>query len=302
MSTTFHLTAHDNHKIFVRYWHVDEPKAVVQIVHGMNEHSERYHEFAYYLNQAGYCVYATDHRGHGNSALHADRIGYIGENGFEEMVNDEKVLFDYIQSTNLYLSHFILGHSMGSFITQRYIQLYGNELAGALLIGSGSHRWDMQIGATIANIYEKLTKDKRSKSLEKLVFNGYNSRFENRTGYEWLANDSVIVDEYIKDPYCAHVFPPSFFRQFLTFLNRIFQEDYISQVPVTLPLYILSGENDPVGQFGKGVERLYQQYKQIGCNDVNYKLYPGGRHEILNDFDKLEVFQDIRIWLDCHIY
>lgn len=301
MSNTFHLTAHDNHKIFVRHWHVCEPKAIVQIVHGMNEHSERYHEFACFLNQAGYCVYATDHRGHGNSALHVDRIGYIGENGFEEMVKDEKTLFDHIQSETPYIPHFILGHSMGSFVTQRYIQLYGNELAGSLLIGSGSNRWDLRIGAKVANAYEKLTNDKRSKGLEKLVFNGYNTRFNKRTGFEWLANDTVIVDEYIEDPYCAHVFPPSFYRQFLSFLYLIFQDEHVSQVPVSLPLYILSGQDDPVGQFGKGVEKLYQQYEQRGCKDVHYKLYPGGRHEILNDFDKLVVFKDIVTWLNEHI-
>ena len=300
MSTTFHLTAFDYHKIFVRNWSVDEPKAIVQIVHGMNEHSERYHEFARFLNDNGYGVFATDHRGHGNSALHVEKIGYIGENGFEGMVNDEKVLFDHIQNEYPDTPHFICGHSMGSFVTQRYIQQYGHELTGCILIGSGYHRWEMKLGVAIANIFERLTNDKRSKGLEKLIFNGYNTRFDNQTGFEWLARDTAVVDEYIQDPFCAHVFPPSFYRQFLSFLNVIFKEENVSQVPVSLPLYLLSGKDDPVGQFGKGVERLYQQYERIGSNDVHYKLYPGGRHEILNDYDKSLVYEDILKWLDEH--
>ena len=122
---TFHLPANDEHSIFIRNWAIEKPKAIVQLVHGMNEHSNRYNDFAIFLNQHGYSVYATDHRGHGQSALSIDQIGYIGENGFSKMVSDEHQLQQFIQAKYPNKPHFIIGHSMGSFITQRYIQLFG---------------------------------------------------------------------------------------------------------------------------------------------------------------------------------
>jgi len=301
MSNTFYLKAQDGHKIFVRCWPVMEPKAFVQIIHGMNEHSERYDKFARFLNQEGFYVAATDHRGHGRSATNPEKIGYIEENGFEKMVNDEKLLFSHLQSQFFNTPHFILGHSMGSFIAQRYIQKYAHEINGSILIGSGGKRPELEIGAAIAGIFERYTDDKRIKNLEKLIFAGYNRRFNKQTGFEWLANDTEVVDSYLKDPFCAHVFPPSFYRQFLNFLNMIFQDENVSKVPTSLPIYILSGANDPVGQFGKGVKRLYDQYEQRGSKDLQYKLYPDGRHEILNDFDKLLVYQDILAWINNHL-
>lgn len=300
MRSTFTLEANDHHGIFVRKWTVDHPKAIVQIIHGMNEHSERYTNFALFLNNNGYSVYATDHRGHGHSAVNADQIGYIGENGFNKMVSDEYTLFQHVKKEYPTSIHFILGHSMGSFITQRFIQLYGDKINGAILIGSGGDRIDAKMGELIASLFEKATGDKRSRMLEKLVFKGYNAHFDKRTRFEWLANEPSVVDGYLNDPFCGHVFPPSFYRQFLSFLQLVFKPESIKQVPSFLPLYILSGNDDPVGQFGKGIKRLYEQYSENGLTDVDYKLYPKGRHEILNDTDKMIVYQDVLSWLELH--
>ncbi len=295
---TFYLTTADNHQTFVRNWPIEHPKAIVQIVHGMNEHSNRYDEFARFLNGKGFTVYATDHRGHGHSALDEERVGYIGENGFHLMVSDENELFQYIQSQFPHTPHFLLSHSMGSFIAQRYIQLYGQELAGVILIGSGGPRSDLKLGALVAEMIEKANGDQRMKTLDKIIFNGYNSRFIKKTGFEWLANDPAVINSFLSDPYCGHIFPPSFFRQFLNFMQLIFKNEEVKKVSTSLPILILSGSNDPVGQYGKGTDKLYKQYQSIGHTNLNYMLYPDERHEILNDFNRHQVFEDILHWLN----
>ena len=295
---TFYLTTADNHQTFVRNWTIEQPKAIVQIVHGMNEHSKRYDEFARFLNDKGFTVYATDHRGHGHSALDEERVGYIGENGFHLMVNDEHELFQHIHAQYPHLPHFLLGHSMGSFIAQRYIQLYGHGLAGTVLIGSGGPRGDFKLGERLSEIIEKATGDKRIKTLDRIIFNGYNSRFIKRTGFEWLANDTDVINRFLSDPYCGHIFPPSFFRQFLNFMQFIFRHEEVEKVPASLPILILSGSNDPVGQYGKGTEKLFKQYQSIGVENLTYKLYPDERHEILNDFNRHRIFEDILVWFN----
>ena len=295
---TFYLTTADNHQTFVRNWLIEHPKAIVQIVHGMNEHSNRYDEFARFLNEKGFTVYATDHRGHGHSALDEERVGYIGENGFHLMVNDENELFHHIQAQLPHTPHFMLGHSMGSFIAQRYIQLYTHGLDGVILLGSGGPRSDLRLGALVAEMIEKANRDQRMKTLERVIFNGYNSRFIKKTGFEWLANDPTVINNFLSDPFCGHIFPPSFFRQFLNFMQLIFKDEEVKKVSTSTPILILSGSNDPVGQYGKGTDKLFKLYQSIGLTNLNYKLYPDERHEILNDFNRHQVFEDILHWLD----
>ncbi|MBD3106988.1 alpha/beta hydrolase [Bacillus sp. AGMB 02131] len=294
---TFYLTTPDKHQTFVRSWMIEHPKAIVQIVHGMNEHSKRYNAFARFLNAQGFAVFATDHRGHGHSARNEESIGYIGDDGFTMMVDDEHMLYQHIQASIPSVPHFLLGHSMGSFITQRYIQLYGSELTGAILVGTGGPRHDLKLGAFVAGLVEKANGDKRMKTLDKVIFNGYNSRFIKKTGFEWLANDPDVVHDFITDPFCGHIFPPSFFRQFMQFMQSIFEIDEVKKVPAKLPVIILSGSNDPVGQYGKGTDKLFHLYQSIGLNNLRYKLYPNGRHEILNDYNRQEVYEDIVAWL-----
>ena len=295
---TFYLTTADSHQTFVRSWSIEQPRAIVQIVHGMNEHSNRYDEFALFLNTKGFAVYATDHRGHGHSTLDEERVGYIGENGFHLMVNDENELYQYIQAQFPHTPHFMLGHSMGSFIAQRYIQLYTHGLNGVILLGSGGPRNDLKLGALIAEMIEKANGDQRMKTLERIIFNGYNSRFIKKTGFEWLANDPTVINNFLSDPFCGHIFPPSFFRQFLNFMQLIFKDEEVKKVSTSTPILILSGSNDPVGQYGKGTDKLLKLYQSIGLTNLNYKLYPDERHEILNDFNRHQVFEDILHWLD----
>ena len=301
MEKAFYMEANDGKQIYVREWLPQEVKAVVQIMHGMNEHSGRYRDFAAYLNQQGYAVYANDHRGHGRTANSQEDIGYIGDNGFERMMEDQLMLTDTVKQKHPGMPVCILGHSMGSFLAQRYMQVNGQNIAGAILVGSGGVRKDIPLGILVAGLVERFNSDGRSRGMERIVFKGFNSRFDKRSRFEWIARDSKVVDEYLNDPYCGHVFPPSFYFQFLNFLKLLFDPEQVAGAPKELPVIILSGEDDPVGEFGKGIKRLHRQFGEAGSTDLVFKLYKNARHEILNDFGKQTVYEDIVSWLDGKI-
>lgn len=302
MLETRYMTAVDGTAVFVRSWTIENPIGNVQVVHGMNEHGGRYDEFAVFLNTHGFNVYATDHRGHGATAGSVERIGYIKEVGFATMVSDEyQLLCEIKQAGDKELPHFLLGHSMGSFVTQRFIQLYGYELAGTILMGSCGYNSIVRIGRYAAILAEKVKKDAPSLLLEKLVFKGYNHRTEKRTTYDWLAADPTVVDTFIADPYCAHIFPPSFYHHFLQWLQDIFIPSEVAKIPKDLPLLLVAGAEDPVGLYGKGMEDLEKQYQKHGTKDLQLILYPESRHEILNDIEKEQVFSDILRWLQEHV-
>lgn len=279
-----------------------EIKGVIQIAHGMTETAYRYDYVAKKLNEYGYIVYANDHRGHGKSALSLDKLGYLGEeDGFMSMVEDVHALNTIIKEENEGLPVFLLGHSMGSFISQRYIQLYGQELNGVILVGTNGNQGSLiNIGILVAKL-EMRFKGRKHKSnlLNNLSFGGYNKKFQpNRTEFDWLTRDEREVDKYIKDEYCGTIFPTSFYHDFLKGLKSIWKEENKNKIPINLPIFIIAGDKDPVGNFGKGILNLYNFYKSIGVLDVNYKLYKEGRHEILNEINREEVFQDVLNWIN----
>ena len=302
MCETMYLTAKDGKEVFVRMWKVTEPKATVQIIHGMNEHSGRYQEFAEFLNNAGFSVFATDHRGHGKTAKSPERVGYIDEAGFPAMVADEYQLLGQIQK--IYpdgLPHFVLGHSMGSFITQRFIQLHGNAITGTILMGSCGYNGVVRLGKPVAKLVEKITGDARSEFLEKIIFSGYNHRTEKRTKYDWLASDPQVITTFMEDPYCAKTFPPSFYRHFLQWLQDIFVKEEVAKIPRELPLLLVAGKEDPVGLFGKGMEILAKQYQKHDTEQPTHIHYPKNRHKIIKKKKKAQVFQDILDWIATHL-
>ncbi|APQ96567.1 alpha/beta hydrolase [Clostridium botulinum] len=304
-SSYFSFKGREDTKINVYKWEPDKEqdiKAIIQISHGMAETANRYEELASYLSEAGYIVYANDHRGHGKSALSLDQLGYLGEeDGFMSMVEDVHTLNTIIKEENKGLPVFLLGHSMGSFISQRYIQLYGQELNGVILVGTNGNQGPLiNMGILVAKL-EMRFKGRRHKSnlLNNLSFGGYNKKFEpNRTEFDWLTRDEKEVDKYIKNEYCGAIFPTSFYHDFLKGLKSIWKEENKNKIPINLPIFIIAGDKDPVGNFGKGILNLYNFYKSIGVVDVNYKLYKEGRHEILNEINKREVFQDVLNWID----
>lgn len=292
--------------IFIYNWFPEEdikPAGVVQIAHGMAETAERYKRFANKLTEAGYIVYANDHRGHGKTAQCVDKVGDLGENGFNNMVDDMHQITDYIKKQHKDLPIFILGHSMGSFLIQRYIQLYSEEINGAILSGScGKQGLILDVGAWIAKREtRKIGRSNKSKKLNDLSFGGYNKAFKpNRTEFDWLSRDEKEVDKYVADEYCGGIFTAGFFYDFINGLKLIQRKSEIIKVPKDLPIYIFSGDKDPVGKAGKGVMNLVNTYKSLGIKDLEYKLYKDGRHEMLNEINREEVIENVVRWLDRH--
>ena len=306
-SENFTFKDENNMGLFVYKWMPDQNvkvKGIVQIAHGMAETAARYQRFANTLTNEGFIVYANDHRGHGKTAGKVSKLGDLGDDGFNSMVENMHGLNQIIRFDNPSLSIFLLGHSMGSFLLQRYICLYGSELKGAILSGScGKQGVIIDIARLIAKMeIRKIGRSGKSNKLDKLSFGSYNKFFDaNRTDFDWLSRDDKEVDKYIEDPFCGTVFTAGFFYDFLGGINSIADNRQIKRVPKDLPIYIFSGDKDPVGKNGKGVQKLFKTYKEHGIVDLTYKLYKDGRHEMLNEINKEEVNSDVIKWLNKHI-
>lgn len=279
-----------------------KPKAVVQIAHGMSETAIRYKEFAQELTKNGYVVYINDHRGHGITAKTIDNIGYLAEkDGFTCLVEDMNILTNIIKEENPDLPIYLFGHSMGSFVSQRYIMEYGDNLAGLILSGSnGKHGKILKVAQLISKSeIKKHGRRHRSKKLDNLIFGGNNKGFKpSKTDFDWLSRDEKEVQKYIDDPFCGVLFTCGFFYDFIKGLQEVEDKENLKKVPLDLPIYIMSGDKDPVGKNGKGVLRLKDRYVNLGVKKVSCKLYEGGRHEMLNEINKEEVIKDIISWLD----
>jgi alpha-beta hydrolase superfamily lysophospholipase len=307
INKNFSFKSEDGTNIYVYNWKPDDGmkiKGIVQISHGMAETAARYERFAKTLTRSGYIVYANDHRGHGKTAGTADNIGYLAEeDGFDWLVKDIYKLSKIIKEENPELPLLLFGHSMGSFVAQRYIMLHGEEIQGVILSGSNGKQ------GTLLEIARLLTKNeikkhgRRAKShyLNNLTFGSYNNAFKpNRTEFDWLSSDNAEVDKYINDPFCGTVFTAGFFYDFFTGLKQIENRKDLNSVPKDLPIYIFSGDKDPVGKKGRGVIKLFNTYKKLGIRDVLYKLYKGGRHEMLNESNRDEVMKDVVDWMNLH--
>ncbi|WP_077617064.1 alpha/beta hydrolase [Bacillus sinesaloumensis] len=305
--TDFTFVADDGTEIYCKKW-VEEsyltPKGIVQISHGMAEHIGRYDVFAKALIKEGYVVYGNDHRGHGQTGINANLMGYFAEeNGFNLVVKDMYQLTEVIKNLHPNLPIFLFGHSMGSFLTRRYIQTYGAELAGVILSGTGGDPGLIgKVGIGIARL-EMKRKGKKTQShlMNKLTFGRYNKAFKAaRTEYDWLTRDEKEVDKYIQDPLCGGVFSAGFFYDLVSGVAIVNDQHANKKIEPELPMYFIAGDRDPVGNFSKGVLQAAEMYRKIGIKDVTVQLYENSRHEIINELNKEEVFKDIIHWLDSH--
>ena len=216
------------------------------------------------------------------------------------MVKDMYELNEFIRKDHLNLPIVLFGHSMGSFLSQRFIQLYGENIQGLILSGSNGKQGPViNLGIMLAYIEMKLKGRKhKSRLLNKLTFDSYNRPFApNRTNFDWLSRDDRQVDLYIDDPYCGGVFTASFYYDFLKGLQHKNRKRNLKAIPKEHPIFIFSVSMDPVGLFGKGVERLVDMYQSMGMTNLSYKIYPGGRHEMLNELNKEKVIEDIIVWM-----
>ncbi|HEY5525315.1 MAG TPA: lysophospholipase [Clostridium sp.] len=303
----FHFIDEEKKKIVCYKWKSNDNKVkgIVQIAHGMEERAVRYDYFAKRLNKAGYIVYANDHRGHGATAGSKKNLGYIADNdGFNWMVKDMKQLTDIIKDENPNIPVILFGHSMGSFLSQRYVELYGDNIDSLILSGTnGKPKAITKLGILISK--HEIRKHGRkhvSNIMEKLAIGGYNKNFlPYRTTSEWLSSDEEEVDKYIADKYCGFVCTSSFYYDLIRGLWEMHEKNNLKRIPKSLPIYMVSGEKDPVGNQGKGVISLYNTFKKIGLKNVSYRLYKDGRHEMLNETNKDEVIDHILKWINKEI-
>lgn len=285
-----------------------QARAWVHIMHGMAEHSARYHQLAEYLNLHGYLVSADDHRGHGATGDANNNLFHVADNnGWNQLIDDQYQLLEHIAGQND-LPLIILGHSMGSFMATRFCQIHSDKqtcLKGRLkgLILSGSNHapvWSCRIAASIANI-ERLRVGKASAScvLESLAFGSFNDKFKPaRTDKDWISSDRTVVDNYIQDPWCGAAISSQSWYDFLKGLAELSAPQALSKISPELPVYLFAGAMDPVGEQGEGVKKLAAELKSAGLKDIDCKLYPEGRHEMLNETNKLQVYKDLLDWLD----
>ena len=282
-----------------------QPKAWVHIMHGMAEHSARYADLATYLNQQGFHVTADDHRGHGKTAEANNNLYHFADSdGWNQMVDDQLQLIEHIGGDHP-LPLIILGHSMGSFLAMHTCQRYADKLSSRLkgLVLSGSNYatpWFCSTASQIARIERaRLGGSSVSKLLETMSFGAFNNAFKPvRTEKDWISSDPETVDLYLADPHCGGAISTQSWYDFLRGLADLSAPAAMARIKSDLPIYVFSGALDPVGGAGKGVKKLEAMLKSAGVQQVSCRLYDGGHHEMLNETNKTEVYQDLLSWLD----
>ncbi|HBZ0364416.1 TPA: alpha/beta hydrolase, partial [Clostridioides difficile] len=305
--TNFTFKGEEGLDIYTYKWedeNIKKPKAVIQIAHGMAETAQRYETFAKVLTKNGYIVYINDHRGHGKTAKIIENVGHLAEKeGFRCLVEDMYTLTNIIKKENEDLPIYLFGHSMGSFASQRYIMDYSNNLSGLILCGSnGKQGIILNLAHLIINReIKKYGRRSKSNKINNLIFGGEIIRRNEKTKFDWLSRDKEQVEKYINDPFCGVVCSCGFFYDLVQGLKEIEDKENLKKVPLDIPIYIISGDKDPIGKNGKGVLRLRDRYIKLGVKDVTCKLYKDGRHELLNEINREEVFEDIICWLNNKI-
>ena len=282
-------------------------KAILQITHGMVEFIERYIPFAEFLTSKGYMVVGHDHIGHGQSVANKEDWGYFCEgNPSDVLVEDMHKLRSLIQEDYPELPYFMLGHSMGSFMLRKYLAVHNERLRGAIIMGTGFIPENMtSLALKLTAFIAKLRGSRhRSKLIQSLAFGADYKGFD-MTGEKpensWLTKDVAIVDAYYKEPRCTYMFTVNGYKGLFEAVNFSCNPENAARIPKKLPLFIVSGEQDPVGGLGKGVKDVYDMYKAAGMFDLTYKLYKNDRHEILNETDKQIVFDDLLAWMNVRI-
>lgn len=289
----------------VKYLPKGEPKAILQIAHGMVEFIDRYEDFANYLCEQGFLVTGNDHIGHGGSVNSQEEWGYFTkENGNQVLLDDIYELTKITKKEYPNKPYFLLGHSMGSFYGRQYLCEHGSELDGAIIMGTGFEPlMTVKAGMMVCKLIASFKGWKyRSNLVNNMAFGAYNKKFEpTRTRADWLTKDEKIVDYYINEPRCSFQFTLNGYYNMFSGIARLHDETYLNKMPKDLPILFVSGQDDPVGSFGKEVEESAQSVKKIGCKNVEVKLYPNDRHEILNETDKKQVYEDLHNWLITNI-
>ena len=277
-----------------------EPRAVLQIIHGIAEYVERYDDFANYLNSLGYLVVAEDHMGHGKSIGTEGTQGYFN-GGWMAAMEDSYRLLTETRQKYPQLPYVLFGHSMGSFLARTLLEVHPDSgIAAAVICGTG---WQpallLRSGLLMCKLICKKDGEKNpSPTLQNLVFGSYNQRVEHpRTPFDWLNRDKRAVDAYIADPLCGFVASGGLLRDMLGGIAFIQKKENLEKMNRELPVFFIAGGDDPVGNYGKGVRQAADAFEKAGMKHVSVRVYPLCRHEILNEINKQEIYEDIARWL-----
>ncbi len=300
MTTDFFYPSQGAGQIHAKLWAPEgQPKAVVQIIHGIAEFIERYDDFANFLVSQGIAVTAEDHMGHGQSIGEGPR-GYF-EGGWFTAVDDSYQLMKLTMAKFPGVPYILLGHSMGSFMARTILCKYpGSGIAGAIISGTG---WQPSFALPalikVVELMGRRDMTAPNETLQKTIFGGYNSHVEHpRTGSDWLTRDNAVVDAYVADPLCGFTPSSGLFRDMFTGIHYIQKPGSLEVMKKDLPVFFIAGKEDPVGSYGKGVEQAAAAFRKAGMENVSCKLYPLCRHEVLNEINKEEVYSDVLKWME----
>ena len=303
----YYPSADGQTRIHAISWEPDgKPKAIIQIIHGMIEYVDRYDEFARFLADDGFLVCGEDHLGHGASVMTDDHHGFFGEEGNSWVIADIHRLREIMTEDHPDIRYMMLGHSMGSFLLRQYITEpdgsceYSKGLEGVVVMGTG---WQPDIvlraGRRIAKMMGLRDINKRAKLIDFMSFGSYLKKIpEVRTPSDWLTKDNDIVDSYRKNPWCHFYFTPNAYFHMFTGMLKAHDKKRMKNLPEGMPLLLTSGAEDPVGNWGEGVRKAYQVYVENSPCTVDIRLYEDDRHEILNETDRYDVFEDLRLFFD----
>ena len=278
------------------------PRGIIQIIHGASEHCERYRSFAGYLVDRGFVVCANDHIGHGKSAADRSKLGYMpAKTGKEALIQDVGTLRGLVSERYPGLPHIMLGHSMGSFILRVYLSRYGEGLAAVILSGTGQQpRALSAFGNLLARLLSAIRGDGyKSNLLHNLGMGALSKSIPNaRTQFDWICTDPAVVDAYVNDEACGMMFSVGAYVALTGLTGEMISPRCAQAVPQGLPILLIAGTEDPVGEKGRAVKVVYEQYLAARCTRVALRLYEGLRHEVLNEPARETVYTDILNWLE----
>jgi alpha-beta hydrolase superfamily lysophospholipase len=303
---SFFLTSSSQERFFVRSYIPAEkkPKGIIQVFHGMAEHSGRYQEFGRFLAQNGFGLFVNDHPGHGQTAVSIDRLGYLSNNdGWEVMLENCRALYTHIKKNMADVPVYLLGHSMGSILARHFTAIYPVYIQGICLSGTfempNSKLRALNLFVNLQSLF--LGANKKSRWFNKVFFQNFNRHFNPRpTPYEWISSSRQEADEYAKDPYCGFDCSVSFYKNLARGIFAMKKANANIKYRKTLPFLIICGQDDPVGNFGKDAIKIHHDLYKQKFQNLQVKVFKG-RHEMLHETEKEKVFDYLLTWMKEHL-
>lgn len=291
--------------VYYTVWEPDcPPRAIVQISHGMCEYVDRYDEFARALCEEGYVVCGSDHIGHGRSIDAKEELGYFAEtDGDLYLVRDLHPLNQIMRKKYRFLPYILLGHSFGSFIARAYMVGHGDSVDGLVLSGTSAGKQPLKLGMKVSSLIARRKGGMyRSKMLDRLAFGNYNKRIKEpkgkKTGYEWITTEPKALSDYADDYRCTFIFTVQGFYDLFTLLSFVNSEEWYEKMPKGVPVYLIGGDQDPVSNYGTDIPEIAEKLLDADSSDIEYKIYPNERHEVLTGISRREAYKDVAGFVD----